>query len=107
MQYLEYKLDMGPGGMHAPYWVDDGGYWGNPANNTLIGATRDNQEFKIPDTVTKLTAAEIETRQLAIHAAHPMPKYAEDAAHHLQATGEDQTEAEVRTQIQEWVAAHS
>ena len=28
MQYLEYKLEAGPGGMHAPYWVDDGGYWG-------------------------------------------------------------------------------
>ena len=107
MQYLEYKLDAGPGGMHAPYWIDQGGYWYNPDNHTFVGATRDNQEFKIPDTVTKLTAAEIETRQLAIHAAHPMPKYAEDAAHHLQATGEDQTEAEVRTQIQEWVAAHS
>ena len=34
MQYLEYKLDMGPGGMHTPYWIDDGGYWHNPANKT-------------------------------------------------------------------------
>ena len=47
MQYLEYKLEMGPGGMHTPHWVDDGGYWNNPANHTYIGATRDNQEFKI------------------------------------------------------------
>ncbi|SVA76054.1 uncharacterized protein METZ01_LOCUS128908, partial [marine metagenome] len=55
MQYLEYKMDMGPGGMHTPYWVDDGGYWKNPDNFTLVGATKDNQEHKIPDTVTKLT----------------------------------------------------
>ena len=107
MQYLEYKLEAGRGGMHAPYWVDHGGHWYNPDNYTFVGATRDNQEFKIPDTVTKLTAAELETRQLAIHAAHPMPKYAEDAAHHLQATGEDQTEAEVRTAIKNWVTSHS
>ena len=102
MQYLEYKLDMGPGGMHAPYWVDDGGYWGNPADHTMIGATRDNQEFKIPDTVTKLTAAELETRQLAIHAATPMTKY---EAGDLSET--EMTEAEVRTAIQNWVTSHS
>ena len=106
MQYLEYKLDMGPGGMHAPYWVDDGGYWGNSADHTMIGATRDNQEFKIPDTVTKLTAAELETRQLTIHAAYPTPKYAEVDGD-LRPTGENLTEAEVRTQIQEWVTSHS
>ena len=40
MQYLEYKLDMGPGGMHTPYWVDDGGHWGNSANHTMIGCNK-------------------------------------------------------------------
>jgi len=102
MQYLEYKLDMGPGGMHAPYWVDDGGYWGNPADHTMIGATRDNQEFKIPDTVTKLTAAELETRQLAIHAATPMEKMEADGL-----TMTEMSEAEVRTQVQAWITSHS
>jgi hypothetical protein len=102
MQYLEYKLDMGPGGMHTPYWVDDGGYWGNPANHTMIGATRDNQEFKIPDTVTKLTAAELETRQLAIHAATPMKKMEADGL-----TMTEMSEAEVRTAVQNWVTSHS
>ena len=103
MQYLEYKLDMGPGGMHAPYWVDNGGYWQNTANHTMIGATRDNQEFKIPDTVTKLTAAELETRQLAIHAATPMKKTDEMGM----PTEVDMTEAEIRTAIQTWVTNHS
>ena len=106
MQYLEYKLEAGPGGMHAPYWVDHGGHWYNPDNYTFVGATRDNQEFKIPDTVTKLTAAELETRQLTIHAAYPTPKYAEVDGD-LRPTGENLTEAEVRTQIQEWVTSHS
>ena len=102
MQYLEYKMDMGPGGMHTPYWVDDGGYWRNPDNHTMIGATRDNQEHKIPDTVTKLTAAELETRQLAIHAAHPMIKQDE-----VGVPGDTMTDAEVRTAIQNWVTANS
>ena len=102
MQYLEYKLDMGPGGMHTPYWVDDGGYWGNPDNHTMIGATRDNQEFKIPDTVTKLTAAEVETRQLGIHAAHPMVKQDEYGLNPVTLT-----DAEVRTYIQNCVTARS
>ena len=103
MQYLEYKMDMGPGGMHTPHWVDDGGYWGNSANHTMIGCTRDNQEFKIPDTVTKLTAAELETRQLTIHAATPMKKTDEMGI----PTAEDMTEAEIRTAIQNWVTSHS
>ena len=102
MQYLEYKLDMGPGGMHTPYWVDDGGHWGNPANHTMIGATRDNQEFKIPDSVTKLTAAELETRQLAIHAATTMQKLEAD-----EITVTNMTDAEVRTAVQNWVTSHS
>ena len=102
MQYLEYKMDMGAGGMHTPYWVDSGGYWGNPDNHTMIGATRDNQEHKIPDTVTKLTAAELETRQLSIHAAYPMKKIDE-----IGEPGDTMTEAEVRTEIQTWVTANS
>ena len=102
MQYLEYKLDISPGGMHTPYWVDSGGFWGNPANHTLIGATRDNQEYKIPDTVTNLTAAELDTRQLAIHAASPMKKLEADGI-----TETNMTDAEVRTLIQDWVAANS
>ena len=102
MQYLEYKLDMGPGGMHTPYWVEDGGYWGNSANNTMVGCTRDNQEFKIPDTVTKLTAAELETRQLAIHAANPMKKQEVDDFNTT-----NMTDAEVRTAVQAWVTSHS
>ena len=105
MQYLEYKLDMGPGGMHTPYWVDDGGYWKNPDNFTLVGATKDNQEHKIPDTVTKLTAAELETRQVAIHGVTKMQKSVTDESGHI--GYEDMTEAEVRTMIQDWVTSKS
>ena len=102
MQYLEYKLDMGPGGMHAPYWIDDGGYWIDSVDHTMIGCTRDNKEFKIPDTVVKLTAAEVETRVVALHGVTPMKKMDSDGI-----TMTDMTEAEVRTAIQSWVTSHS
>ena len=102
MQYLEYKMDMGPGGMHTPHWVDSGGFWHNPANHTYIGATRDNPEFKIPDTVIKLTAAELETRALTIHAAIP---YVEELTGGER--GDPLTDAEVRTLVQTWVTANS
>ena len=102
MQYLEYKLDMGPGGMHTPYWIDDGGYWLNGDNHTMVGCTKDNQEHKIPDTVTKLTAAEVETRQVAIHGVTPMKKLDADGV-----TLSEMTEAEVRTSVQAWVTSRS
>ena len=99
MIYLEYLLDAGTGGMRCPPWVDDGGYWSNSADHTMVGATRDNPEFHIPSTVHRLTAAELETRQVAIHNANPMMKEGEDFG-----TRVEMTEAEVRTAIQNWVA---
>ena len=101
MIYLEYLLDASAGGMRCPPWVDDGGYWVNSADFTMIGATRNNPEFHIPSTVHRLTAAELETRQVAIHNVTPMFK---DGATPDDAMVE-MTEAEVRTVIQNWVAA--
>ena len=100
MIYLEYLLDAGAGGMRCPPWVDDGGYW-RGTDHTMIGATRSSPEFHIPKTVNRLTASELETRQVAIHNANAMRK---DGATPDDAMVE-MTEAEVRTVIQNWVAA--
>ena len=102
MIYLEYLLDAGEYGMRCPPWVDDGGYWGG-TDHTLIGATRSSPEFHIPQTVNRLSAGELETRQVAIHNANAMLK---DGAEPGDAKVE-MTEAEVRTVIQNWVAARS
>ena len=99
MIILEYKLDAGEGGMRCPPWVDDGGYWAN-TDHTLVGVTRDNPEFHIPSTVIRLTPAELETRQVAIHTANPMMKRTDPSEEPV-----EMTEAEVRTAIQNWVAA--
>ena len=102
MIYLEYLLDAGAGGMRCPSWVDDGGYWGG-TDHTLIGATRSSPEFHIPQTVNRLTAAELETRQVAIHNANTMTKEGAEPGD----ARVDMTEAEVRAVIQSWVAARS
>ena len=100
MIILEYKLDATDAGMKCPPWIDDGGYWADTTNYTMIGVTRDNPEFHIPSTVVRLTPAQLEARQLAIHSVNPIVKEG--------ATPDDpmvqMTDAEIITMIQEWVA---
>ena len=105
MIYLEYLLDASAEGMRCPPWIDDGGYWVNSADFTMIGATRSSPEFHIPQTVNRLTAAELETRQVAIHNANAMQKSVTDEDGHIGYA--DMNEAEVRAAIQAWVAARS
>jgi len=93
MQILEYKLHASSEGMKTPPWISKGGYWDNPDDYTFVGVAPDLNKFYIPDTVTKLTVAELKTRQLAIHAKYPMRKpHADD----------DMTNSEVETMIDNW-----
>lgn len=79
MAVVEYKLHaVGINSMQAPHWMKDGGYWKNPDDHTMVGWVPDNSEFWVPDTVVTLTRAEFVTRQLGIHAAHPMTVENED-----------------------------
>ena len=94
MQILEYKLHAGVNtGMICPPFIDNGGYWRNPDDFTYIGVSPDSNEYYIPDTVTKLTLAELKTRQLAINAKYPMSDLTED---------KDMTNDEVETAIDNW-----
>ena len=92
---LEYKLEMSPGGMKCPDWVEDGGYFVN--DNRYIGWTRDNPEWHIPSTVTVLTAAELDTKVLAMHGANAFQN--EDET--------DMTNAEVSAMVTAWVNART
>jgi hypothetical protein len=96
MAILEYKLEASAGGMRCPLWVEDGGYFSNPDDFSLVGWARDIAEWYTPDTVVTLTASQLEDRQVAIHALYPMKN--ED--------GVDLTEAEVRVIVQSWVSSH-
>tara|TARA_Y100001951_G_C11259899_1_gene251853 strand:+ start:828 stop:1163 length:336 start_codon:yes stop_codon:yes gene_type:complete len=106
MLIIEYKLHPMPSGgrpnklMKIPDFVTDGGYWINPDDHTLIGTVPDDIEYYVPDTVVILTPSELEARQLAIHAKHPMKKGSPTPDGEL----EEMTEAEIKAEIQSWVA---
>ena len=99
---LEYKMHMTAGGMKAPEWIEDGGYYGK-SDHTMIGWSPDeaDREYYIPDTVTELTATQLETRVLAIHADTPMTKPGDDPSKKDEAMTTD----EVKAQVAAWVAA--
>jgi hypothetical protein len=99
MAILEYKLQAGPHGMHCPDWVENGGYFYNPTDFTMVGWSRDNAEWYTPDTVVVMTPEELETRQVNMHNANPMQKMTESGEM------ESMTEEEVREQVQSWISS--
>ena len=99
---LEYKMHMTAGGMKAPEWVEDGGYYGK-SDHTVIGWSPDeaDREYYIPDTVTELTATELETRVLAMHSANAFTKPGAEPGD----AEEEMTTDEVKAQVAAWVDA--
>ena len=98
MKIVEYKLHGNPNGkgMVTPGFIQNGGYYHNPDDHTMLGFVDDPAEYWIPDTVDYKTLAEAKTRQLAIHAKYPMQKQNDDM------TMEDMTDAEVEAEMDEW-----
>ena len=104
MKIVEYNLnasDTGHG-MITPGFVENGGYFMNPDDHTMVGFVPDPCEYWIPDTVDYKTLADVKARQLAIHAKYPMQKKNEEDN-----TEENMTDAEVETVIDEWHTAHN
>ena len=99
---LEYKMHMTAGGMRNPEWVEDGGYYPK-SDNTKIGWSPDeaDREYYIPDTVTTLTATELETRVLAMHSANAFTKPGAEPGD----DDEEMTTDEVKAQVAAWVDA--
>jgi len=99
---LEYKMHMTAGGMKNPEWVSDGGYYGK-SDHTMIGWSPDeaDREYYIPDTVTTLTATELETRVLAMHSANAFTKPGAEPG----GDEEEMTTDEVKKMVSDWVAA--
>ena len=100
MPVIEYKLHAVDSGqaLQAPHWVIDGGNWYNPADRTLVGWTpaEADRAYYVPDTVTTLTKAELNTRLLTIHATTKYQKGVD--IDNLQ----DMTNAEVTTMSNDW-----
>ena len=100
---IEYKMHMTAGGMRTPEWVEDGGYFPDSATNTMVGWSPDeaDREYYVPDTVTTMTEAELNTKVLAMHSANKFQKMADDG------TMSNMTNAEVTKMVSDWVAARS
>ena len=100
---IEYKMHMTAGGMKTPDWVEDGGYFQDTATNTMVGWSPDeaDREYYVPDTVTTMTEAELNTKVLAMHSANKFQKTADDG------TMSNMTNAEVTKMVSDWVAARS
>ena len=94
---------MTAGGMKTPEWVEDGGYFNDPATHTMVGWSPDeaDREYYVPDTVTTMTEAELKTKLLAMHATTKFQKRDADGK------DSDMTNAEVNTMAADWVAARS
>lgn len=97
---IEYMLVREMDLKRAPSWIEDGGYFQNPDDFTLIGWSPDEgqRDYYIPDSVVVLTREELVARQLAIHAKYPARKM--DPAN----PGEESvmTEQEVTDMINAW-----
>ena len=74
---IEYKLHRNEkGNLVTPSWMSDGGYYQNPADNSLIGFVPSENERKwfVPDSVKTLTQAEFVARGNALHTANKFRK---------------------------------
>jgi hypothetical protein len=107
MKIVEYKLHANPDRtMSTPAWIKGGGHFHNPDDHTMIAALADEEQvYYIPDTLTEYTTAELKARQLAIHAKYPCQK--KDGDDPLTNDMVDMTDAEVETQVDEWVTDNS
>jgi len=100
MTIYEYILEDAGLGSTCPPWINDGGYFRN-SDKKLIGVHNDNNAASVPDGAVSFTTAELESRQLAIHAVTPFKKE-DDEMNEIELTN-----SEVRTRVQTWVTSKS
>jgi len=97
VEYKLIKLYAGVTGMMVPGWVEDGGYFKDPDNYTIIGVVlpETEREYYVPDTINILTREELIIRVLELHSRYPMQMPI--------STGyRDMTEDEVVVRINDW-----
>ena len=103
MKIAEYKLHGNPAGkgMVTPGFIQNGGYYRNPDDHTMLGFVDDPAEYYLPDTLVYLTLAEAKARQLAIHAKYPMQQKNDDMVM------EDMTNEDVEASMDAWHTYHN
>ena len=95
---LEYMLIREMGGKRAPSWVENGGYFLDPDNNTLIGWSPDlaDRDYYVPDSVVEMTRAGLKTRVRDIDTRHPM----------LDIDGNELSDANINALVDAWCDAN-
>jgi hypothetical protein len=95
----EYMLVREAGKKVAPSWVEDGGYFLDPDNFTMVGWVSDLgvRDWYVPDTVVELTPTALQARVADIHSRHNM----------TDEEGNAMTTAQVEAIVDAWVAARS
>ena len=88
--------------LQVPAWGTEGGHWKSPIDKTYIGwvPAETDREYYIPDSVTILTKAELNTRLLAIHANTKYQKLADPAD--PSSAQQDMTNADVTAMSNNW-----
>ena len=78
---IEYKLNMNnQGRLVCPSWMTDGGYFQNPADNSMVGfvPVESEREWYVPDSALVLSQSEFVARGMAIHSATPFQNMGDD-----------------------------
>ena len=95
---LEYMLIRESGAKRAPSWVEDGGDFLNPDDNTMVGWSPNlaDRDYYVPDSVTELTRAELKTRVRSIDSNYPM----------LDIEGNELSDSAVDAIVDAWCDSH-
>lgn len=95
---LEYMLIREAGVKVAPSWVEDGGYFYNPDDFTMVGwsPNEGSRDYYVPETVVVLTRESLLARQLAINSKYPA----------TDVDGSSLSDAQIAEQVNNWCDAH-
>jgi hypothetical protein len=95
---IEYMLVRELDRKRAPSWVEDGGYFHDPDNKTLIGWSPDfaDRDYYVPDSVTEYDRAGLTGYVMGLHTRYPFQN--DD--------GNNMTDAEVEAMVNAWCDAH-
>ena len=78
---VEYKLHRNDhGNLRTPSWMSDGGYYQNPADNSMVGfvPVESEREWYVPDSALVLSQSEFVARGMAMHSATPFQNMGDD-----------------------------
>jgi len=106
VKFIEYKLEKHPEGGKTPSFIEEGGYFHDKENHTIVGTVKEGVD--VPDTITYMTLEQLQARQLKIHIKEPMAKEYNKPLVGLRRLNPHKpsvmTEDEVKADIKAWVA---